>query len=68
VLLFGLLLQMRPGPLDEKYCAVVLRELLLALEYIHGENKLHRDIKGIHTANAHCPSASLCDSLDAIVH
>lgn len=36
---------MKPGPLEEQYCAIVLRELLKALEYLHGEGKIHRDIK-----------------------
>eukprot|EP01095_Lingulamoeba_sp_RSL-Kostka_P005403 TRINITY_DN1673_c0_g2_i2.p1 TRINITY_DN1673_c0_g2~~TRINITY_DN1673_c0_g2_i2.p1 ORF type:complete len:370 (-),score=164.16 TRINITY_DN1673_c0_g2_i2:168-1277(-) len=36
---------MKPGPLDEGYCAIVLRELLKALEYLHNEGKIHRDIK-----------------------
>ena len=36
---------MKPGPLDEQYVAIVLRELLKALEYLHSEGKIHRDIK-----------------------
>jgi serine/threonine protein kinase len=38
---------MKPGPLDETYIAIVLRELLKALEYLHNEGKIHRDIKGM---------------------
>jgi serine/threonine-protein kinase 24/25/MST4 len=33
------------GPLDEAEIAFVFRELLLALAYLHGENKVHRDVK-----------------------
>lgn len=36
---------MKPGPIDEQYIAIALRELLKALEYLHGEGKIHRDIK-----------------------
>lgn len=37
---------MKPGKFREDYIAIVLRELLRGLEYLHGEGKLHRDIKG----------------------
>ena len=33
------------GPLDEVCVKFVVHELCLALEYLHGENKIHRDIK-----------------------
>jgi serine/threonine protein kinase len=38
---------MKPGLIPEEYIGIILRELLLGLEYLHGDNKLHRDIKGI---------------------
>ncbi|KAJ0404553.1 hypothetical protein ATCC90586_003085 [Pythium insidiosum] len=36
---------MRTGPLNEDHIAVVLRELLEGLVYLHREKKIHRDIK-----------------------
>ena len=38
-------MQMRPGNFEEVFIAIILRELLKGLEYLHGEGKLHRDIK-----------------------
>ena len=38
---------MRPGLIPEEYITIILRELLLGLDYLHGDKKLHRDIKGI---------------------
>ncbi|KAI6112421.1 Pkinase-domain-containing protein [Pisolithus croceorrhizus] len=36
---------MKPGVFREEYIAIILRELLRGLEYLHTEGKLHRDIK-----------------------
>ncbi len=37
---------MKPGVFREEYIAIIIRELLKGLEYLHVEGKLHRDIKG----------------------
>ena len=38
--------QMKPGVFREEYIAIIVRELLKGLDYLHMEGKLHRDIKG----------------------
>ncbi|KAF8330774.1 kinase-like domain-containing protein [Cantharellus anzutake] len=39
------LASMKPGIFREEYIAIIIRELLKGLEYLHVEGKLHRDIK-----------------------
>ncbi|KIL71656.1 hypothetical protein M378DRAFT_64657, partial [Amanita muscaria Koide BX008] len=36
---------MKAGTIREEYIAIIVRELLRGLEYLHTEGKLHRDIK-----------------------
>ncbi|KAF2787768.1 Pkinase-domain-containing protein [Melanomma pulvis-pyrius CBS 109.77] len=36
---------MKPGPISENEIAIILKELLMGLSYLHDDNKLHRDIK-----------------------
>lgn len=38
---------LRPGVIHEEYIAIILRELLRGLDYLHSDHKLHRDIKGL---------------------
>ncbi|KAJ5577908.1 uncharacterized protein N7459_006872 [Penicillium hispanicum] len=42
---------LRPGVIHEEYIAIILRELLRGLDYLHGDQKLHRDIKGMESSN-----------------
>jgi serine/threonine-protein kinase 24/25/MST4 len=36
---------MRPGLISEDYISIIIRELLMGLDYLHSDKKLHRDIK-----------------------
>jgi serine/threonine protein kinase len=38
---------MKAGPFEEIFIAIILREILNGLEYLHSRNKIHRDIKGV---------------------
>ena len=38
---------MEAGRFEEKYIAIIMREVLLALAYVHKCGIIHRDIKGI---------------------
>jgi len=34
----------KPGPITEDNVATILKELVLALEYLHNDKKIHREI------------------------
>jgi serine/threonine protein kinase len=39
-------IQMEAGRFEERYIAIIMREVLLALAYVHKCGIIHRDIKG----------------------
>lgn len=47
---------MKPGRIAEEYITIIVRELLMGLDYLHGDKKLHRDIKG---QSLHDPGSTL---------
>lgn len=51
----------KAGTVEEKYSAVVMRELLVALVYIHKEGIIHRDIKAANVLVTKTGRVQLCD-------
>lgn len=37
---------MKSGPIEEKYIVLILREVLVALAFLHRQAIIHRDVKG----------------------
>lgn len=52
---------LKPGTLDEKYISIIMRELLIALHYIHQDSVIHRDIKAANLLITNDGNVKLCD-------
>lgn len=52
---------LRPGTIEEKYIGVIVRELLVALQYIHKQSVIHRDIKAANVLITNEGKVMLCD-------
>ncbi|ANZ76285.1 BA75_03742T0 [Komagataella pastoris] len=52
---------LKTGPIEERYCAVIMRELLVALHYVHKAGVIHRDLKAANILITKEGNIQLCD-------
>lgn len=52
---------MKAGPISERYCSIIVRETLVALNYLHKSEIIHRDIKAANILLTREGRILLCD-------
>ena len=52
---------MKSGRIEEKYIVIIIREVLIALQYIHKADIIHRDIKAANVLVTNDGRVQLCD-------
>lgn len=52
---------MKSGPIQEKHIAFISRDVLSALNYLHRNNIIHRDIKAANILMTETGIVKLCD-------
>ena len=54
-------MQLDERPLEEAVIAYVLREVLLALRYLHAEHRVHRDVKAANVLLSRAGAVKISD-------